>query len=436
MKATLDTFFWRKSSLLVATILAALAVASCESPQQSSAESNAHREHQSLSASDAEEIWVCPMHPHIQEHGPGTCPICGMDLVERVSSATSSSDDAAGSSVEVSAAAVSALGVRYFEVDRADISASVRVPAQVVADANAKVQVSVRVDAWAERLLVRAEGERVQAGQVIAQLYAPDWVRAQEEMLLGGDSADAARARLGRLGVADSDIQNVIETGKSSRRLPLRAPTSGIVRNLRAIEGARVSADMPLFEIESTSRVWIEARLLPGQLSSIGSAKLGHFSLRGDESAHWMAPASYVVPIADPVTQAISVRFAIRSSDAPPLGLWVDAHIEGPTRKNVLRVPVESVIRKSDGAFVIVQSTPTRFEVRKINLGARSGDYYGVRSGVSEGERIVRSGQFLLDSEADLRSGLARLSAEHAAHAGVEAQRDNDSETSSEHDHD
>lgn len=414
-----------------------------------------------------ESVYVCPMHPHVQQHGPGTCPICGMTLVEKAAPPAAGereilywydpmrpevqfdrpgkspfmdmdlvpryADEAAPGSagVTVDPALAQSLGIRAGQVVRETVRPRFRVPARVAEDARGVARVQARSEGWVERLHVRAEGDPVRAGAVVAEIYAPEWVRAQEELLLGDDIAIAAAERLRRFGIAEADIRAIRDEGRARRRLPLRAPVAGVVRSLSVREGARVGADGALLEIVPRASVWLEAQLFPHQIAQLGSARAeGEFRLPGLSDRLWRAESTYVEPAANPATQTVTVRFAVDNTDGTlPLGAWLDAEIAGAAREGVLLSPASAVIRSADGARVVRARDDGRYAVQAVAIGARYGDRLEIREGLDEGDRIVVSGQFLLDAEADLRGGLERLNAAPAAapadeHAhGAEAHR-------------
>lgn len=404
---------------------------------------------------------VCPMHPHIRQHGPGQCPICGMTLVPEATGAEptppasttpgtgipapAADDDRrvlyyydpmrpdvhfdrpgkspfmdmdlvpkysapeAPGGVRIDPALVQNLGIRTARPSRQTVRPTLRVPAKVVADARGQVRLQARVSGWIEDLRVRAVGEPVTAGSVIASLYSPELVQAQEEMLLGGDTATGAAERLRRLGIADADIRAVRRAGKASRRLPLRAPASGVITDVGVREGSSVVPDTVIADIAARDAVWVEAQVFPAQRLQLGDEIEAVFSLPGSPGRQWRAQGGRVLPVVDPVTQTVAIRFALANRDELPLGSVLDGELAGTPRADVLLIPASAVIRKADGAWVLVEHDGPRFLPTRIAIGPRYGEAIEVRGGLAASARIVTSGQFLLDAEADLQAGLASL---------------------------
>lgn len=425
---------------------------------------------------DGGTLYTCPMHPHIRLHGPGQCPICGMRLEKREApaaapvAAADGENAAAAASTEdrralyyydpmrpevhfdkpgrspfmdmdlvpkyadadpgvggarVDPAIVQSLGIRTTTPVRREVRPSVRVPARVVADARSQVRLQSRVEGWVERLAVRAVGQPVAAGSVVAEIYAPMLVQAQEELLLGADTAEPARERLRRFGIADRDIDAVLRAGAAARRLPLRAPVGGVVTALDVREGSRIGPETLIVDIASRDAVWIEAQLFPVQRLHLGRRFSAHFRLPGAPGAVWRSTSGTLVPVLDPMTQTLALRFPLADAADLPLGTVLDAEIAGDARADVLLVPVEAVIRSARGDRVVLAQGDQRFVPVPVRLGQRYGDRVEIVEGLDIDDRIVSSGQFLLDAEASLRAGLEQMSAphDHEAHRAHEAQR-------------
>lgn len=456
---------------LAAPLLVASLLASCNrSAEPTSALSTSPKavDEPKAGASAAEFVYVCPMHPHVRQHGPGKCPLCGMTLVKQKATAddaitavgttgASASAKAAavesqkssegnrvlyyydpmrpdvhfdkpgpspfmdmalvpklagaarGTGVSINAEVIQSLGIRTAMPERRDVRTQVRVPARVVADARGQARLQSRVNGWVERLNVRAVGQSVSAGSVIAEIYSPELVQAQEELLLGADTAGPATERLRRFGISDPDIQAVRRSGKASRRLPLRAPVSGVVTELGVREGSSVTPDSVIADISARSAVWIEAQLFPAQRISLGNALSARFTLPGLGGREWRSDSGSIVPVADPVTQTLAVRFPLDNADDLPLGTILDGEISGSTHLAVLLVPAAAVIRTAQGDRVLVERPAGRFIPVPVRAGLRFGDELEILDGLALTDRIVISGQFLLDAEANLQSGLDQM---------------------------
>ena len=354
-----------------------------------------------------------PMRPEVHFDKAGPSPFMDMELAPKYAEA----ETLAASGVAVSDAVIQSLGIRTSMPVRRDVRPSVRVPARVVADARGQARLQSRVSGWIEKLSVRAVGQSVTAGSVIAEIYSPELVQAQEEMLLGAETAGPASERLRRFGVADIDIQAIRRSGKAMRRLPLRAPVSGVVTELGVREGSSITPDTLIADFSASHAVWIEAQLFPSQRIELGNTVSARFTLPGISGREWRSDNGNVVPVADSVTQTVAVRFPINNADELPLGTVLDGEIEGTLRTGVLLVPAAAVIRTAQGNRVLVKRANNSFEPIPVNIGQRYGDELEILDGVVATDRIVTSGQFLLDAEANLQSGLGQMRSDSNAEA-------------------
>ena len=457
---------WTAARLSVSVLFLTLLVA-CHRDDEGSKAKSSDASKASDAANSKAKItdarYVCPMHPHIQQHGPGDCPICGMTLVKKTVAAPTESapemqnksdekksdgastqrvlyyydpmrpeehfdkpgpspfmdmqllpkyaeaDNADGGGIAVSATVIQSLGIRTANPQRRDVRPSIRVPARVVADARGQARVQARVSGWIERLHVRAVGQQVSRGMVIADIYSPELIQAQEEMLLGAETAGPAAERLRRFGIADGDIQAVRRSGKASRRLPLRAMVGGVVTEIGVREGSSVTPDTVILDLSARSAVWIEAQLFPSQRITLGNTMRARFSLPGLPGREWLSEQGTVVPVVDPVTQTLAVRFSVDNSDDLALGTVLDGDIDGAPRSDVLLLPASSVIRTAQGDRVMVLHGKNRFMAMPVKLGQRYGNDIEIIEGLAVTDRVVTSGQFLLDAEANLQSGFSRM---------------------------
>lgn len=368
-----------------------------------------------------ERRYICPMHPHIVREQPGSCPICGMQLVPRTQDDAMAAETAAGVSLDPGLR--QSLGIRVATAELRVLRASVQVPAQVVVDEHRISHLHTRVAGWVETLRVHAIGEPVEADAVLMEIYAPDLVAAQEDYLIalraGGPGSRAQRAagvRLRQLGMDDGFIEDLAKRGSSLLRVPIRAPRSGVLSQLNVRHGMYVEPSTVMLEIADLSRVWIRADVFPEQLDLVGQHKLvGEFRLPGVRDRTWHGALDYVYPSIDAITQTVHLRFAVDNPDGllRP-GSYMDASLRGEDPEPQLAVPSEALIRTADGDRVVLDEGDGRFRPQAVHAGQSADGWTSILHGLSEGQWVVVSGQFLLDSESALRAGLQRLGDEHA----------------------
>ena len=411
-----------RSLLPVFAVLSLLALAGCDDetmPSESLAEvmDDTPEEH---ALKHFDKTYVCPMHPQIVRDEPGTCPICGMDLVlqER-----KGDDDSAMPAVQIDARTVQNMGVRTAEVTRDTLWKYIETVGYVDYDENGVTHVHPRATGWVEKLHVRAIGDRVTKGQVLLELYSPEMVQAQEEMLitlradqsrLTGTSRESliasGRARLRLLGVPEASIQRLIRTGEVQRTVPMVAAQDGVVTAIGLSEGMYVTPANELYTIADLSSVWVQVDVFEHQLDwvSMGrSAKIAVAALPGRE---WSGTVDYIYPTLDPRTRTLRVRLRFDNAEGVlKPNIFADVVIYGGPKRDVIAIPREAVIPTAGAARVVKVTEDSTFQPVEVALGMQSGDRVEVLSGLEPGERIVVSGQFLIDSESNLQASFRRM---------------------------
>jgi Cu(I)/Ag(I) efflux system membrane fusion protein len=378
------------------------------------------------------------MHPQIVRDEPGQCPICGMTLVkveEPVSDAASAGAAEQGGEVRVSAAVINNLGVRTEPVTRGNVGRGAQAVGYVQFDERRVQQVRPRAEGWVEGLSVRAMGETVTKGELLFTLYSPMLESAQQEYLdalkIGNDDLIAAsRDRLRALGLGGTTTQ-LAKTGRTTGRVPFHAPISGVVTELEAREGAMLSPDMVAMTITELGSLWVIAEVPEVQAGWLerGTHAMVRFPSRPGETFH--GSVDYVYPELNMETRTIRARITLAD---PPAGvkpnMLANVDLVGAAGGDVLTVPRSALIRSGAQDRVVLALGDGRFISRKVVAGAESGDRIAIVEGLQEGDRVVTSAQFLLDSEANLDAGLERLEAggedaapapqadPHAAHKG------------------
>lgn len=354
--------------------------------------------------------WHDPMVPGQRFDQPGQSPFMNMKLVPVYEGYRDSSG------VDVSPRVRQNLGIRTTEVTRQQLAPSIAVAGNVVFNERDQVIVQARAMAFVEALNVRATLDRVSKGQALAALYVPEWVAGQEELLAlrrmsraDADLVDAARHRLRQSGMTDEQIDDVEQRGTVQSRITLRAPIDGVVVDLTAREGMTVAPGDTLFRINGLSTVWVNAAvpesqaayLRPGAAAQVRSPAVAGTEFRGTVQA--------ILPDVDVATRTIRARIELDNRDQVLVpGMFVNVTL-GTEGADVLAVPTEAVIRTGTRTVVIVEDDSGAFRPVDIETGAEVGGQTEIRQGLDAGQRVVVSGQFLLDSEASLRATSTRM---------------------------
>ncbi len=372
--------------------------------------------------------WHDPMVPGVRFDKPGKSPYMDMQLVPVYADVE---NDAASADVRVDTNVTQNLGVRLGKVERAALAGKLTAVGTVAFDEDLLEVVQSRVAGYVQRLHVKTSLQAVKRGQPLAELVAPAWISAQEEYLslLGAESERgreiraAARERLVVLGVPERVIQRLESTRKVESATTLYAPIDGVVTELGAREGAAVAEGSPLFRINALRKVWAVAQVPEVQMSGVapGARVIVTAAARAGESFAGRVVA--ILPDLDASTRTLPVRVEIdnpRRELVP--GMFVSLEFAASQEQARLVVPSEAVIYTGTRSVVVVSRGEAGFDVKEVRVGAESGGMSVIESGLEEGESIVLSGQFLIDSEASLKSTISRLApADAATRAGESA---------------
>jgi membrane fusion protein, copper/silver efflux system len=356
--------------------------------------------------------WHDPMVPAQRFDHPGKSPFMDMQLVPVEEGASNSGG------VEISSRVQQNLGVRTAEVSRGTLNRQIEATATVGYDERDVILVPARANGFLERLYVRATLDPVRKGQPLADLYVPDWVAAQEEYLAvkglkspgAADLLEGARQRMRLAGMTEDLIHALEAGGKVQSHFTVSAPMAGVVGELSAREGAAVMSAAPLFRINGLATVWINVEVpesFGAQVRAGDAVKARVPALPGNV---FDGKVDSVLPHVDPATRTLTARVALRNPNAQLVpGMFVTVQFASGGRPDVLLVPSEAVIETGTRRVVILAEGQGRFRPVNVEIGSESGGQTEIRSGLTAGQTVVVSGQFLLDSEASLKGTQERL---------------------------
>ncbi len=358
--------------------------------------------------------WYDPMRPEVHFNEPGQSPFMDMALVPRYA------DEGAGEAgVRIDPGVAQNLGVRLATVERSNVARSVVAAGVISFSERSLAVVQARAGGFVERAYGRAVGDVVQAGAPIVDVRVPEWTAAQAEYLAlrgaGGDLAIAARRRLVMMGMPASLIERVEREGAPRPVVTIVAPVTGAITALDIRQGMSVMPGASLATINGLSPVWLIASL---PQSDAGLARPGArvvASLPAYPGETLAGRIESVLPAANAATRTIEVRIALLNSDGRLRpGMTAEARLE-ERAESALIIPAEAVIRTGQRSIVIAVGEDGGYAPVEVTLGRQQGDAIVIASGLSEGQRVVASGQFLIDSEANLSGAVARLNASRAA---------------------
>ena len=369
--------------------------------------------------------WHDPMVPGQKFDQPGKSPFMDMQLVPVY--AGEAGDEG---SVTVSPRVRQNLGIRTAEVTRGTITPRLEAVGNIAFNERDQAFVQARSTGYVEKLLVRATLDRVRKGQPLAELYVPEWIAAQEEFLsvrrMQGTGlaalVDGARQRMRQVGMSEAQIRLVERTGKIQPRITLVAPTSGVIVELAAREGMTAMPGATLFRINGVSTVWAQAEvpesqaglLRPGAAIEARSPAIPGTVFKGTLQA--------ILPEVNPGTRTLKARVELANPQgqlAP--GMFVRIALSAGSQQG-LTVPTEAVIQTGRRMVVMVAEGDGKFKPVDVEIGTESDGQTQIKHGLEAGQKVVVSGQFLVDSEASLRATVSRMeeTAQPAAGAAVE----------------
>jgi len=368
--------------------------------------------------------YVCPMHPQIVRDEPGSCPICGMDLVKKQPEKQETVEQ--HPSVTLSAGTIQNMGVRTQKVQQGSLSRTIQTVGYVTYDENKIAHVHPRSTGWVEKLKVRAEGDVVQADQVLLEMYSPEIFAAQEEFLVSlrvgnskllGENVTAintvARQKLRLLAVPEAVINTLIDSGQAVDRIPLLAPQAGIITQLGIREGMYVTPSLELFTIADLSTIWVQIEIYEHQLNWVKVGQQAEITVPALPGQHWQGQVDYIYPQLTQQTRTLKVRLKFNNpQQLLKPNMFAQAEIQVQPKTNVLKIPQEALIVTGAGERVILALDEGRFQPVAVTSGISSQGMVEIRSGLKVNQRIVTSGQFLIDSESNLQASLQRLAAE------------------------
>jgi Cu(I)/Ag(I) efflux system membrane fusion protein len=354
--------------------------------------------------------WYDPMVPDQHFDKPGKSPFMDMQLVPKYA------DEATASGVRIDPGTQQSVGIRTTVVETGRLATEIRVPATLTWDLRQESVVSARVDAIVSRLNVKAPYEPVRRGQPLASLLAPGWSSALAEVqaLRQAQSASArelqsaAQQRLRVLGVPSG-------MGRDGS-VTLSAPSDGVVSEVLVREGQTVMAGMPLFRVNGTATLWLEAAIPQAGIGGIGPGTKVEATVSAVPGQTFAGEVETLLPQIDPTTRTQRARIVLRNPDGVLVpGMFAELSLQPEAGAAVPLVPNEALIATGTDSRVIVVGDDGRFQPVRVRSGRSSGGHTEILAGLKDGERVVTSGQFLIDSEASLSGALQRLEAPAAS---------------------
>lgn len=372
--------------------------------------------------------WQAPMDPTEIYDRPGKSKM-GMDLVPVYADQAGSGS---GGSITIDPVTVQNMGVRVAPVKYIDFSRRIRSVGKIVYNEEKLFTINTKISGWIEKLYVDYTGKMVRKGDPLLEIYSPDLVTTQQEYLLAlknrqmvaqskfqsikqgaASLLESTRKRFEYWDIPESEIKRLEKTGEVKKTVLLRSPANGVVIHKNAVEGIHVKEGMNLYKIADLSTVWVEASIYDNEFPWIRVGQQAKMELSYLPGETFVGNVSYIYPYLDEKTRDVQIRMEFQNPELTlKPGMYANVWLEGKIIPNALVVPSEAVIRSGERNIVFVAHGEGRFEPREIRTGEEGGSenrYVRVVSGLLDGEQVVTSAQFMLDSESRLQEAVQKM---------------------------
>jgi len=438
------------------------------------------------------QLWTCGMHPQIVQDHPGTCPICGMNLVpmrgvapegapatgagprakadERqvlfyrnpmnptITSPAPMKDEmgmdyvpvyadevgdaaAGGATVTIDPAIVQNMNVLTRLAERGDLTREIRTVGYLEYDQQKMVSVTTKYPGWVEHVYVNYVGEPVHRGQPLFEIYSPELVQTEQDLLTAIDFAkrmagatdearrraqdlvEAARKRLAYWDIRPAQIEEFLKTGEVFRTLTVTAPSAGVVMlRMPGLEGMAVRPGMEVYHIADLSTLWLSVEAFEDQIAWLRIGSRAEVSLSYFPGETFTGRVRYIEPQVSEKTRTVPLKVEVPNPDGRlRAGMYATVRFRPVVARDAVLVPTLSVLRTGQRNLVVVAEGEGRFTPREVELGAEGDERVAVARGLEAGERVVTSSQFLIDSESNLREAVQKLLAARETEAPTSA---------------
>jgi RND family efflux transporter MFP subunit len=373
-------------------------------------------------AAETKTLYTCGMHPQVIQDHPGNCPICGMKLtpIRKQDSATTNVV-ANPSTIAIDPVTIQNMNLRTTTVARGPLRRVIRTVGTIDYNETAIAEVTTKFKGWIEKLHADATGKLVHRGEPLFEVYSPELYSAQAEYLLAlnqtstNDSSaflrEIAAKKLKFFDISDAQIAELAKTRVPLRTLQVVAPMDGFVMEKTAVQGQMVDAGMKLYRLADLGIVWVIAQIYEQDLPYVQLGQEALVKLASMPDREFRGRVTFVYPNVDEKTRTARVRMEFENPGyfLKP-GMFVSVQVDSEIESSALLVPDSAVLRSGARNTVFVALDGGKFDARTVVLGAEGEDgMYQVLSGLNEGERVVTSGQFMLDSESQLNEAIAKM---------------------------
>jgi RND family efflux transporter MFP subunit len=368
-------------------------------------------------------LYTCGMHPQVVQDKPGNCPICGMKLtpVRKQAGTAESGATAESQTIALDPVTTQNMGIRTATVTRGPLRRTIRTVGVIDYNETTLAEVTTKFKGWIEKLYVDATGQRVHRGEPLFEVYSPDLYSAQREYLVaieqgtnapgGAALRTSALTKLKFFDISDEQIAELERTGQPRKTMRIVAPQDGFVVEKSVVEGQMVDAGMRTYRLADLGLVWAQAQIYEQDLAFIKLGQEATVTLSYLPDREFRGRVTYLYPNVDEKTRTARVRMEFHNPGyfLKP-GMFATVQVVSELEPSALLIPDMAILRSGEKTTVFAALAGGKFDPRTVTLGPQAeDDTYQVLSGVKEGERIVTSGQFMLDSESHLREAIQKM---------------------------
>lgn len=359
-----------------------------------------------------ETMFVCPMHPEIVQPDAGSCPICGMDLVKK------SQSNAIVNEVTISQGMQQNLNIQTKKAKMKRLTPKIKSYGKIKYNEDSINHHHVRVEGWVEDSMILSEGQYIEKGDKLFELYSKELIIAQQDLILTLKSKNKnlikkSKKRLELLGVNQKTINAVLKTKEAFYTIPFYAESSGIIKNFKIRKGMFVNPSQELFSIVNTDSYWVDGFVFEDDKNLVTLNSKVNVKINSKENI--TTKVDYVYPDLDSETLSFKYRVSIanenNSKNIKPNSV-VELELSSKNKIMGLFVPIESLIQTENENRVVVK-TKTGFVVKEVLIGYQNDSYAQILKGLSLNDEVVTSGQFLIDSEASMLGAIKRIGGHH-----------------------
>jgi RND family efflux transporter MFP subunit len=371
--------------------------------------------------SEQKALYTCGMHPQVIQDHPGNCPICAMKLTP-IRKGPAAANESSSQAIAVDPATMQNMGIRTAMVARGPLRRAIRTFGVIEYNETALADVTTKFKGWIEKLYANATGQLVMRGDPLFEIYSPEIYSAQAEYLLATDSANkgpaggdllkaAALMKLKYFDVSDEQIAELDKSRQPFKTVRVLSQQDGFVIEKMAVAGQMVEAGMKTYRLADLGLVWVRAQIYEQDFPYLRLGQEATVTLPYLADREFRGRVTYIYPNVDEKTRTVQVRMEFHNPGyfLKP-GMFATVKVSAELEPSALLIPGMAILRSGEKATVFVAKAGGTFEPRTVMLGPQGeNDTYQVLAGVNEGERIVTSGQFMLDSESQLREAIQKM---------------------------